>query len=105
MDERDQQHCPSVIRHAEEICGNVATTCRYYGISRPTFYKWLRQFEEFGEDGLRRMLAILVARDVVRIIREATGRRIGRVGDASATETVVSGLRTISTLRVTPAVR
>ena len=57
MDEREQQrrirHRLSVLRHAEEISGNVAATCRYYGISRPTFYKWLRQYEEFGEDGLR----------------------------------------------------
>jgi transposase InsO family protein len=57
MDERDQQrkikHRVSVLRHVEEISGNVAATCRYYGISRPTFYKWLRQYEEFGEEGLR----------------------------------------------------
>ncbi len=31
----------------------MAATCRYYGISRPTLYKWLRQYEEFGEEGLR----------------------------------------------------
>ena len=57
MDEREQQrrikHRLSVLRHAEEVSRNVAATCRYYGISRPTFYKWLRQFEEFGDDGLR----------------------------------------------------
>jgi transposase InsO family protein len=57
MDEREQQrkikHRVSVLRHVEEISGNVAATCRYYGISRPTFYKWLRQYEEFGEEGLR----------------------------------------------------
>jgi transposase-like protein len=57
MDEREQQrrirHRLSVLRHAAEISGNVAPTCRYYGISRPTFYKRLRQYEEFGEDGLR----------------------------------------------------
>src|SRR5262245_2765747 len=57
MDEREQQrrikHRLSVLRHAEEISGNVAATCRYYGISRPTFYKWLRQYEELGEEGLR----------------------------------------------------
>jgi len=39
--------------HAEEITGNVAATCRYYGISRPTFYKWLHRYEELGEEGLR----------------------------------------------------
>ena len=57
MDEREQQrkvrHRLAVLRHADEISGNVAATCRYYGISRPTFYKWLRQYEEFGEEGLK----------------------------------------------------
>jgi hypothetical protein len=28
----------AVLRHAEEITGNVALTCRYYGISRQCFY-------------------------------------------------------------------
>jgi hypothetical protein len=40
MDEREQQrkirHRLAMIRHAEEVTGNVALTCRYYGISRPT---------------------------------------------------------------------
>ena len=57
MDERDQQrkirHRLSVLRHVVEASRNVAATCRCYGISRPTFYKWLRQDEEFGEEGLR----------------------------------------------------
>ncbi len=46
MDEREQQrrirHRLSVLRHVEEVSGNVAATCRFYGISRPTFYKCLR---------------------------------------------------------------
>lgn len=41
MDEREQQHKIrhrlAVLRHAEEVSGNMAATCRYYGISRPTF--------------------------------------------------------------------
>jgi len=57
MDEREQQrkirHRLGVLRHAEEVTGDVSATCRYYGISRPTFYKWLHRFEELGEDGLR----------------------------------------------------
>ncbi|HET6833423.1 MAG TPA: hypothetical protein VFH30_06110 [Acidimicrobiales bacterium] len=48
MDEREQQpkirHRAAVFRHAEEVSGNVAATCRYYGISRPNFYKWLHQY-------------------------------------------------------------
>ncbi len=38
----------------EEVTGNVAMTCRYYGISRHTYYKWLRRYEELGIEGLRR---------------------------------------------------
>ena len=57
MIEREQQRKIkqrlATLRHAAEVTGNVAQTCRYFGISRPTFYKWLRQYEEFGEEGLR----------------------------------------------------
>lgn len=35
------------------MTGNVAQTCRYYGISRQTYYSWVRRYEEFGLDGLR----------------------------------------------------
>jgi transposase-like protein len=30
-----------MIKHAEEVTGNVAMTCRYYGISRTAYYRWL----------------------------------------------------------------
>jgi transposase len=57
MTERDQQrlvnHRLAVIRHVEEVTGNVAQTCRYYGITRQTFYRWLRRYEEKGLEGLR----------------------------------------------------
>ena len=57
MDERVQQrkirHRVAVLRHAAEVTGNVASTCRYFGISRPTFYCWLNRYEELGEEGLR----------------------------------------------------
>jgi transposase-like protein len=43
----------AVLRHAEEITGNVALTCRYYGISRQCFYKWRQRYEQHGLDGLR----------------------------------------------------
>jgi len=50
MTEREQARTAArrlaIIRHAEEVSGSVARTCRYYGISRPTFYKWLRRYEE-----------------------------------------------------------
>lgn len=57
MDERDQQrkirHRLAVLRHAEEVSGSVAATCRCYGISRTVFYKWRNRFEELGAGGLR----------------------------------------------------
>jgi transposase-like protein len=57
MTERDQQrlvnHRMAVIRHAEEVTGNVSQTCRYYGITRQTFYVWLRRYGEKGLEGLR----------------------------------------------------
>lgn len=43
----------AIIQHAEEVTGNVAMTCRYYGISRQTYYSWFRRYEEPGIEGLR----------------------------------------------------
>jgi transposase len=43
----------AILRHAEEITGNVALTCRYYGISRQVFYTWRRRYDAHGLDGLR----------------------------------------------------
>ena len=64
MDDREQQrkvrHRLAVLRHAEEVSGNVAATCRYYGISRQVFYKWRRRFEAGGEEGLREFCEIKV---------------------------------------------
>ena len=57
MTEREQAKSASrrlaIIRHAQEVSRSVAQTCRYYGISRQCFYKWLRRYEELGEAGLR----------------------------------------------------
>jgi len=41
----------AIIHHAEEVTGNVALTCRYYGISRTVFYRWLRRYEAGGLTG------------------------------------------------------
>jgi transposase InsO family protein len=43
----------AIIRHAQEVTGNVSATCRYFGITRQAFYKWLRRYEEHGLEGLR----------------------------------------------------
>jgi len=50
MDDREQQrkirHRLAVLRHAEEVSGNVAAACRYCGISRQCFYNWRRRYDE-----------------------------------------------------------
>lgn len=33
-------------------CGNVSRTCRYFGISRKTFYKWKRRYLKYGLSSL-----------------------------------------------------
>ena len=50
---RGAAHRLAIIRHAQEVTGNVSATCRYFGITRQAFYKWLRRYEEQGLDGLR----------------------------------------------------
>ena len=50
---RHAAHRLAIIRHAQELTGNVSKTCRYYGISRQVYYKWLRRYEEGGIDALR----------------------------------------------------
>ena len=51
--DRHAAHRLAIIRHAQELTGNVAKTCRYYGISRQAYYKWLRRYEDGGLDALR----------------------------------------------------
>jgi transposase-like protein len=43
----------AVLRHVGEVSGNVAATCRYYGISRQCYYGWLRRYGAAGLDGLK----------------------------------------------------
>lgn len=43
----------AILLHAEEVTGNVAMTCRYYGITRQSFYVWKRRYDEVGEEGLK----------------------------------------------------
>ena len=50
---RGAAHRLAVIRHAQEVTGNVSLTCRYFGITRQAFYIWLRRYEEHGLEGLR----------------------------------------------------
>jgi transposase-like protein len=43
----------AVLRQVEEVTGNVALTCRYFGISRQLYDTWLRRYEADGLEGLR----------------------------------------------------
>lgn len=43
----------AILRHAEEVSGSVAATCRYYGISRTCFYRWRNRYEQEGLEGLK----------------------------------------------------
>ena len=49
--DREVERRLAIFNHAEEVTGNVAMTCRYYGINRQTFYTWKRRYEELGEEG------------------------------------------------------
>ena len=40
-------------RHVDEVTHNVAKTCRYFGISRQTYYRWYRRYGQLGESGLK----------------------------------------------------
>ena len=39
------------LEHVKRI-GNIAATCRYFGISRQKFHKWKKRFEEHVAAGL-----------------------------------------------------
>jgi transposase InsO family protein len=41
-----------VLQHASEVTKNIARTCRHFGISRPTFYKWQARHAKDGAAGL-----------------------------------------------------
>lgn len=41
-----------MIEWHQEHGTNVSLTCRHFGISRDTFYRWLRRFQEAGPGGL-----------------------------------------------------
>ncbi len=43
----------AVLRHVEEVTGNVAMTAGYFGISRQVYYTWLRRYRAEGLEGLR----------------------------------------------------
>ncbi|MET9896223.1 helix-turn-helix domain-containing protein [Streptomyces sp. NPDC006465] len=51
--DREAKRRLAVIRHVEEVTGNVALPCRYFGISRQAYYTWFRRYQAEGVEGLR----------------------------------------------------
>jgi len=49
--ERDIKWKFHILKYAKQI-GNVSKTCRYFGISRSTFYVWKQRYAQLGEAGL-----------------------------------------------------
>jgi IS30 family transposase len=52
-DEREINRRRRILDHADES-GNVAKTCRYFGIPRSLFYVWRNAYRQHGDEGLRR---------------------------------------------------
>jgi len=50
-EEHDIRRKLKILTHAQET-KNVSKTCRYWGISRDTFYRWKRDYLAKGEKGL-----------------------------------------------------
>lgn len=48
---RDISRKLRVLNHAKES-GNVSRTCRYFGVSRETFYQWKKTYARDGERAL-----------------------------------------------------
>jgi hypothetical protein len=42
-----------VVPWEQKVTGNVALTCRYYGISRPDFCTWYRRYQPEAPAGVR----------------------------------------------------
>ncbi len=59
IDEKEIKRKRRILNHADES-GNIAKTCRYFGIPRSLFYVWRNAYRQHGDEGLRRK-ALLVA--------------------------------------------
>lgn len=51
QEERDIRRKIKVLEH-DCSSGNVSRTCRYFGISRETYYCWRRRYQQYEEKGL-----------------------------------------------------
>ena len=53
QDQREIRRKRRILEHAQKT-GNIIRTCRYFGVSRSTFYLWRGAFQTHGEQGLIR---------------------------------------------------
>jgi hypothetical protein len=85
--ERRAQRRLAVLRRVEEVSGNVAATCRYYGISRQCYSGGLRRFDadlrvtqlKTSRDSTRRATRQVVRRTTYEVVR---GQQSGAVKPA-----------------------
>ena len=49
-DEKEIKRKLRILKHAE-YSGNIAKTCRYFGVARSVFYLWRDAYRELGEAG------------------------------------------------------
>lgn len=62
------------IEHYEQVTRKVAPTCRYFGITRTTFYRWYHRYMSLGAEGLKdrscrpHHIRYYVPRDIVQTI-------------------------------------
>ena len=54
--ERETRRRKRILEHARTT-RNVVKTCRYFGVSRSTFYLWRRRYQAQGDAGLPRAYA------------------------------------------------
>ena len=53
VDEKEINRKLRILNHAD-LSGNIAKTCRYFGIPRSLFCVWRSAYRKFGDEGLKR---------------------------------------------------
>ncbi len=60
-EEREIRRKRRILDHAVKS-GNIAKTCRYFGVPRSLFYVWRNAYQKNGDEGLRRKKPIHAGR-------------------------------------------
>lgn len=69
------------IEHYQEITKKVSQTCRYFGVSRSTFYTWYYRYLSFGMEGLQsrssrpHKICYKIPKDIVQKVIELRHQR------------------------------